>query len=231
MSDKLVSPSSGLNNSDLAKTNAGTGDVIAGKTFYAGDKTLKTGTIEEREAYTDVSDIVYMNQTALVRIPFGAYRTPTIAGKPEIRIPIDNVKNALPGGNQGAWGTRIAAGSSVTIPKGWHNGSGTVTADMGREETVIIFTGSNSTTPINEIVVYQNGSMACERAPSSSGYNNSMVRLNWDGTAYVWTWHMYVNKRSWVYRNNSMVGTYEAGAEFASIAWNSGYVAYRVFPI
>ena len=129
MSDKLVSPSSGLSNSDLAKANAGTGDVIAGKTFYAGDKNLKTGTIEEREAYTDVSDIVYMNQTALVRIPFGAYRTPTIAGKPEIRIPIDNVKNALPGGNQGAWSTTINPGASVTIPKGFHNGSGRVTAN------------------------------------------------------------------------------------------------------
>ena len=74
MPDKLVTPSSGLSNSDLAKANAGTGDVIAGKTFYAGDKNLKAGTMV----------------------------------------------------NRGAWGTTINPGGSVTIPQGWHNGSGVV---------------------------------------------------------------------------------------------------------
>ena len=49
MPDKLVSPSSGLSNSDLTKANAGTGDVIAGKTFYAGNKELKTGTRSHSE--------------------------------------------------------------------------------------------------------------------------------------------------------------------------------------
>lgn len=52
MSDKLISPSSGLSNSDLAKANAGTGDVIAGKTFYAGIKTLKTGTMANHGAWS-----------------------------------------------------------------------------------------------------------------------------------------------------------------------------------
>lgn len=77
MPDKLVTPSSGLSNSDLAKANAGTGDVIAGKTFYAGNKNLKTGTMV----------------------------------------------------NRGAWGTTINPGGSVTIPQGWHNGSGVVRAN------------------------------------------------------------------------------------------------------
>ena len=36
--------STGLSDEDLAKATATPGDVTAGKTFYAGDRTLKTGT-------------------------------------------------------------------------------------------------------------------------------------------------------------------------------------------
>ena len=36
-------PGGGLSNSKLALADAGTGDVLAGKRFYAGDKAIKTG--------------------------------------------------------------------------------------------------------------------------------------------------------------------------------------------
>ena len=47
MPDKLLSPSMGLMNNDLQKANADPGNVKAGLTFYAGDKTLKTGTLQD----------------------------------------------------------------------------------------------------------------------------------------------------------------------------------------
>lgn len=33
--------------------------------------------------------------------------------------------------NRGAWGTTVAAGGSITIPAGYHNGSGKITAGSG----------------------------------------------------------------------------------------------------
>ena len=47
MPDKLLSPSMGLLNTDLQKANADPGNVKAGLTFYAGDKTLKTGSLQD----------------------------------------------------------------------------------------------------------------------------------------------------------------------------------------
>ena len=42
--DLISGISTGLSDEDLAKANATPEDVTAGKTFYAGDRTLKTGT-------------------------------------------------------------------------------------------------------------------------------------------------------------------------------------------
>ena len=43
MSEKLLQPSYGLSNSKLKSATADTSDVMSGKTFYAGNKTLKSG--------------------------------------------------------------------------------------------------------------------------------------------------------------------------------------------
>lgn len=109
MPDKLLSPSSGLSNSDLAKANAGTGDVIAGKTFYAGIKTLKTGAMANHGAWSGTFS------GGNVGIPAGYHNGAGSVG--------------VAGGNQGSWGTTINPGGSVTIPQGWHNGSGVVRAN------------------------------------------------------------------------------------------------------
>lgn len=87
MPDYILNESNGLSNSNLSLATAGTGDVLSGKTFYAGDKNLKTGTMV----------------------------------------------------NRGAWGTSVAAGGSVTIPAGYHNGSGKVTAsDSARNVNILV---------------------------------------------------------------------------------------------
>lgn len=72
----LMTASGGLSNSKLALANAGTEDVLSGKTYYAGDKNLKTGDMP----------------------------------------------------NNGAWSSYVGQGESTTIPKGYHNGMGKVSA-------------------------------------------------------------------------------------------------------
>lgn len=71
-----MDPITGLSNSKLELTTAITSDVLSGKTFYAGDKVLKTGTMI----------------------------------------------------NRGSWNGSVDPGRSITIPSGYHNGSGKITA-------------------------------------------------------------------------------------------------------
>lgn len=71
----MLEISNGLSNSKLSQANAFASDVLSGKTFYAGDKTLKTGSMV----------------------------------------------------NRGAWTASVSDGGFVTIPAGYHNGSGKVT--------------------------------------------------------------------------------------------------------
>lgn len=44
MADTFMTPPGGLSNKKLALADATANDVLSGKKFYAGDKTLKTGT-------------------------------------------------------------------------------------------------------------------------------------------------------------------------------------------
>lgn len=74
---------------DISGATAEEADVIEGKTFYSGDNTIKTGTLEDRSWSTnpvsfgrDDSNRIY------VRIPKGAYRTVSAgSGYPEILFP------------------------------------------------------------------------------------------------------------------------------------------------
>lgn len=70
----LMDAGGGLSGSKLALANAAEGDVISGKTFYSGNKELKTGTLAERGVETATSAIKW-NGDLYYRIPFGAYRT------------------------------------------------------------------------------------------------------------------------------------------------------------
>lgn len=58
MSENLLQSASGLSNSKLSKATAGTGDVVSGKTFYAGDKNLKTGTFNLSAATATAADVL-----------------------------------------------------------------------------------------------------------------------------------------------------------------------------
>lgn len=125
MENRPMYAGGGLSNGKLALANAALAEVLSGKTFYSGDKTLKTGTMPNRGAWNGV----YSN--ADVTIPKGYHN--------------GSGKVSVDGGNRGAWGTTINPGGSAIIPKGWHNGSGKVTANPA--SSVISFTALETDAP------------------------------------------------------------------------------------
>lgn len=53
----LMTASGGLSNGKLALANAEVGDVLSGKTFYAGDKLVKAGTMPNNGAWSYTIDL------------------------------------------------------------------------------------------------------------------------------------------------------------------------------
>ena len=96
----LMTASSGLTNSKLALANATADQVSNGRTFYAGDKALKTGSLQERGQFQYAGgvgsgvfdDIPYI---ALNDIPEGIYRKNGAAWAPEVRAPSSQVGGVI----------------------------------------------------------------------------------------------------------------------------------------
>lgn len=115
MSEKVLNPSNGLSSSKLKSATATPADVISGKTFYSGDKTLKSGTrsssfthvtfslSEATSAYDTVTSNSTTNQSECTRytwklgnkIPQSVYKNLTL-GTDILIVPSDgiNVGNA-----------------------------------------------------------------------------------------------------------------------------------------
>lgn len=137
----------GIGVSKLAATTALPADVVSGKTFYSKDKTLKTGIITDRAALTDAVSVGNDGNYLYARIPQGAYRTNRSTGYPEIRFPNSAAIANIPGGDNGAWNGTYS-GSNVTIPKGYHNGNGSVgVAGGNRGNWNGTYSGSDVTIP------------------------------------------------------------------------------------
>lgn len=64
----------GLTNSKLAMATASAADVISGKKFYSGDKSIKTGTLIERGGSVAAQSYVLYNSNVYLRFLQGAYR-------------------------------------------------------------------------------------------------------------------------------------------------------------
>ena len=111
------------------EATAEAGDVLNGKTFFAGDYHIKTGTMPNKGAW---NDSVAMNGS--VTIPAGYHNGSGKVSGPNIT---DN----------GAWGATINPGGSVTIPAGYHNGSGKV---VSTSVSVSSSGGSNSVWTYND---------------------------------------------------------------------------------
>ena len=171
MPTKLLQGSYGLSNTKLEGCNAQPGDVIAGRTFYAGDDNKKTGTLQEQQAYTNSVSTAYNASYLYARIPYGAYRTKATVGYPEIMVPINDVINAVPGGNRGAWGTTINPGGSVTIPQGYHNGGG------------VVWANGSYRTPWEHTVAT---GYTYDLSKFSSVPNHPEVKVRVDASSYLW---------------------------------------------
>lgn len=63
--------------------NAAAGDIIKGKTSWVNGSKV-TGTLEDRASQTAAVSLEAIAEKAWVRVPFGAYRTPTASGYPLI---------------------------------------------------------------------------------------------------------------------------------------------------
>ena len=127
------------------EATAEAGDVLNGKTFFAGDYHIKTGTMPNKGAWNDsvamngsvTIPAGYHNGSGKVRGPNitdnGAWND-SVAMNGSVTIPAGyhNGSGKVRGPNitdNGAWGATINPGSSVTIPAGYHNGSGRITAN------------------------------------------------------------------------------------------------------
>lgn len=75
----------GLGNTKLAQATAEPVDVVSPKTFFAGNKALKTGSIADHDSVTEALSIAAGN-TANIRIPAGAYRKNASSGYPEVTL-------------------------------------------------------------------------------------------------------------------------------------------------
>ena len=137
----------GVGVSKLAATTAVPADVVSGKTFYSKDKTLKTGTLADKPALNDAVSVGNDGNYLYARINVGAYRTKQSTGYPEIRFPNSDAIENIPGGDNGAWNGTYS-GSNVTIPKGYHNGNGSVgVAGGNRGNWSGTYSGSDVTIP------------------------------------------------------------------------------------
>lgn len=201
MPTAFLSPSIGLTNSDLENATASASDVLRGKTFYAGNSTIKTGTIpvmthgeaKSISLWTNGSGAKFIQGNT---IPVGYYKSNGEDYSPQINIPASLFGNAartdvlsgktftssngaaLSGSmtNRGAWTGTVNPGSSITIPKGYHNGSGKVTAKMGTGPII---------TPVNRTVGWGSGVLFNGYDTKSGSSNHMRVCLKyWCRTEY-----------------------------------------------
>ena len=96
----------GLSASKLAQATATENDVLAGVPFYAGNKTLKHGTL----ALTG-------NVTAGAMLEGSSGYASDPHQKINGNIPV-----------RGAWGAHLGYGAQIVVPPGYHNGNGVVTS-------------------------------------------------------------------------------------------------------
>lgn len=96
----------GLSASKLALATATEDNVLAGNKFYAGGKTIKEGTLTLTGNVT--ADKMLEGSSGYANDAHSI------------------VKGNMP--NRGSWGTTINPGGEATIPAGYHNGNGKVTA-------------------------------------------------------------------------------------------------------
>ena len=110
----------GLSTSKLALATATEGNVLAGNKFYAGSKTIKEGTLTLTGNVT--ADKMLEGSSGYANDAHSI------------------VKGNMP--NRGSWGATLSPGGVATIPSGFHDGSGQVTAVSLKTVTITMASSS-----------------------------------------------------------------------------------------
>lgn len=164
----------GLSTSKLALATATEGNVLAGNKFYAGSKTIKEGTL------------TLTGNVSADKMLEGS------SGYANDAHSI--VKGNMP--NKGSWGTTINPGGEATIPAGYHNGNGKVTAVSLKTMTITMAPSS-----MYWSYTFTGGTLVGICDIAETAYNNSIEYLHISGNTINMKWNGNDN----LYRNITLI--------------------------
>lgn len=164
----------GLSTSKLALATATEGNVLAGNKFYAGSKTIKEGTL------------TLTGNVSADKMLEGS------SGYANDAHSI--VKGNMP--NKGSWGTTINPGGEATIPAGYHNGNGKVTAVSLKTMTITMAPSS-----MYWSYTFTGGTLVGICDIAETAYNNGIEYLHISGNTINMKW----NGNSNLYRNITLI--------------------------
>lgn len=164
----------GLSTSKLALATATEGNVLAGNKFYAGSKTIKEGTL------------TLTGNVSADKMLEGS------SGYANDAHSI--VKGNMP--NKGSWGTTINPGGEATIPAGYHNGNGKVTAVSLKTMTITMAPSS-----MYWSYTFTGGTLVGICDIAETAYNNGIEYLHISGNTINMKW----NGNGSLYRNITLI--------------------------
>lgn len=164
----------GLSTSKLALATATEGNVLAGNKFYAGSKTIKEGTL------------TLTGNVSADKMLEGS------SGYANDAHSI--VKGNMP--NKGSWGTTINPGGEATIPAGYHNGNGKVTAVSLKTMTITMAPSS-----MYWSYTFTGGTLVGICDIAETAYNNGIEYLHISGNTINMKW----NENGSLYRNITLI--------------------------
>lgn len=157
----------GLSTSKLALATATEGNVLAGNKFYAGSKTIKEGTLTLTGNVT--ADKMLEGSSGYANDAHSI------------------VKGNMP--NRGSWGATLSPGGVATIPSGFHDGSGQVTAVSLKAVTIAMVTSYGDwvyTLPSGTLVGVSNIAASGNSSEIASlTISGNTVRVTWSGNGVI----------------------------------------------
>ena len=151
----------GLSASKLALATATEGNVLAGNKFYAGSKTIKEGTLTLTGNVT--ADKMLEGSSGYANDAHSI------------------VKGNMP--NRGSWGATLSPGGVATIPSGFHDGSGQVTAVSLKTVTITMVTSYG-----DWVYTLPSGTLGGVSNIAASGTSSEIASLTISGNTVRVTW-------------------------------------------
>lgn len=164
----------GLSASKLALATATEDNVLAGNKFYAGGKTIKEGTLTLTGNVT--ADKMLEGSSGYANDAHSI------------------VKGNMP--NRGSWGTTINPGGEATIPAGYHNGNGKVTAVSLKTMTITMAPSS-----MYWSYTFTGGTLVGICDIAETAYNHDIEYLHISGNTINMKW----NGNGSVYRQITLI--------------------------